>query len=454
MSPAPVTPPAHADYAIERRLAWRIAAQVALALALMVGVIGAAAYALMDRKQAAEQAQKIGVIRNIVNEAARAGGVPQVARTLAAVAQRRPLTRLELTSPDGAVFYRDPEAEPFLLSRHQRSDAFTIDLTPHGGGLLSAVMTVDTEQDTRLLRGLAWTLLLVPLVGGALVGLSTAWRVRRELVPLAVLAAQTERIKPERLDQRLALPEVAVELAPWITQFNALMDRLQSAVEQLEAFNADVAHELRTPLAAMMGHTEVALAKERPANELREVMTNSLEELQRLSAMVSDMLFLSRADRGAVARRGEPQSLKRLAERVVEFHDFMLDDAGLSARVEGDAQVAVDAALVQRALSNLIGNATRYGEPGSTVVVRIGEASAPQAGVELLVENRGPAIDPSALPRLFDRFFRADAARTESGHHHGLGLAIVAAIARMHGGRTAATSKGGTTRIGFTLAVG
>ncbi len=452
MSPLTVTPVVGPVYSIRQRLARRVAVQVGIALALMVLIIYASAAWLMERKQAVEQAQKMAVIQTIVREAAQAGGEPRVQSTLALVAQRRPSTRLEVLRADGSVFYRDPDEAPWRLSAHQRSDHFAMDVSAQGGGVLSATLTVDTEQDTGLMRGLAWTLLLVPLLGAALVGAGTAWRVRRELQPLKRLADQTAQISAQRLGARLALTEVAEELAPWLTQFNALMDRLEAAVAQLEAFNADVAHELRTPLAALIGHTEVALSRERPALELRETMGQSLVELQQLSAMVGDMLFLAQADRGALARRGPLQSLNALAQRVADYHEFTLEDMGLRAQVQGDAQVQVDEALVQRALSNLLANATRYGQRGSRVVVRI-EAAGSHGEVSLCVENQGAPIDAQALPRLFDRFYRADAARQDSSQHHGLGLAIVAAVARMHGGQTWASSEAGYTRVGLVLAV-
>jgi two-component system heavy metal sensor histidine kinase CusS len=277
--------------------------------------------------------------------------------------------------------------------------------------------------------------------------------VRRQLRPLHELAAQTRAISPRGLHQRLALVDPAEELLPWIDQFNALMGRLEQAYAQLEGFNADVAHELRTPLATLIGETEVALSRERSAESLRDTLASNLEEMQRLSAMVNDMLFLSHADRGAAARRGAPVSLAELARQVAEFHEGTLDEAGLRLAVEGDAVVAVDEPLVKRALSNLLGNATRFAAPGSTVQVRIAPHDGAPSEVGLVVQNRGQPIEPQLLPRLFDRFFRAEESRCcDDQQHHGLGLAIVAAIARMHAGRTLARSADGVTEVGFTIA--
>jgi two-component system heavy metal sensor histidine kinase CusS len=439
-----------AAYSIGGRLARRVALLVGVALALIVVLIYVTTAMLMQNKQATERAQKIEVIGLTAREAAAEGQPEAVRAMLASMAQRRPGTRLEVRHADGRLFYADPDAEPFRVGAQETREPFEIDLSSFGGEKLQATLAIDCLHDTRMMQRLAAFLFFVPLLGGGAVGAGTAWGVRRELRPLQQLAEQTRRISPDRLDQRLAMPGAAAELQPWIEQFNALMARLQAAVEQLDAFNADVAHEMRTPIAALMGHIEVALSRERPAGELRETMAMSLEELQMLSALIDDMLFLSNADRGARARRGAPRSLSTLARQVIEYHEVTFEEAGVRAEVEGEALAAVDDALVGRALSNLLSNAARYAERGSSVCVRIEKLGASD-NARVVVENRGAAIDPALLPRLFDRFFRADRARSACQQHHGLGLAIVAAVARMHGGCTLATSAQGLTRIGFEL---
>ena len=362
-------------------------------------------------------------------------------------ATRRPGTFLEVFRPDGSLLYRDgPEiAKP---TKHWRSIDFKT-MLPHGA-MVTGRFAEDCTQDARMLAGLAVILLGATLAGAAFVGFGTTWRVRRGLNPLQTLARQTQRIAPDRLDDRLQLREPVEELQPWIDQFNGLMDRLQRAYVQLEGFNADVAHELRTPLANVMGHTEVVLARERSPQALRETLESNLEEMQRLAALVNDMLFLSQSDRGAVARRGRAISLASLAEQVVEFHEAPLAEAGLSVQVEGGVSAAVDEPLFKRAVSNLLGNAIRFAEPGSRILIRIAPDAAEQVRVE--VHNAGPPIAPQHLARLFDRFFRVDSARSDCQSHHGLGLAIVAAIARMHAGRPLAECDADGTRVGFTLA--
>ena len=167
------------------------------------------------------------------------------------------------------------------------------------------------------------------------------------------------------------------------------------------------------------------------------------------SGIVRDMLFLSHADRGATARREPTASLASSAMAVAEYHEAALQEAGLSVQVIGDASGEFDEALLRRALSNLVGNATRFATPGSTIRVEIAELS--QARASIVVVNRGQTIAADHLPRLFDRFFRGDGARTHADEHHGLGLSIVAAVARMHAGHPVARSEDGVTSIGVVL---
>lgn len=239
-----------------------------------------------------------------------------------------------------------------------------------------------------------------------------------------------------------------------VDQLNAMLERQRRSYAQMEAFSANVAHELRSPLATLITGTELAMRdRELPPQAVDRLGAN-LEELRRMDGIVGDMLFLARAYGGQRARRERVDSLAALAREVVEFHDAALEDAGLSCRVEGEAAGDFDAALLKRALSNLIGNATRYATPGSTL--RVGIERSRSALVRLSVANQGPVIPADRLPRLFDRFYRAEPTpcRARGADHLGLGLSIVDAIARMHGGAPFARSDAAQTRIGFTLTGG
>jgi len=271
---------------------------------------------------------------------------------------------------------------------------------------------------------------------------------RRSLRPVQALSDQAAGINPDVLSRRLALPESASELLPLARRFNEVLDRIETAWTQLDGFNADVAHELRTPLAVMINGAEIALARERPAAELREVLETQLEELRELAGMVSDMLFLARADRGALADKLAAVSLGREALRVVDFVEALAADKGQQVAVEGDATVVANAALVCRAIVNLLTNALRHADPGTRIAVRLA-AGADGAVVEVV--NPGPPIPEEVRQRMFDRFWRGDSARAREGDRFGLGLAIVRAVAGMHGGRVFVQCENGYNRIGFTL---
>lgn len=435
-------------FSIVRRLSWNLMAQTAIGLGLLCIGIYWATSAQFERAQERVLAIKI----NKLTESSQNLLSSQDNRffdLLVRNAERRPGTRLEIMRADGSVFYRDPPTEPFSLSAHRRERSFTLPWPDGSHPPLQGKFQIDVEGDTAMLRSVAMILALATLLGTLAVGISTFITVRRGLRPLRQLAAQTNRISTENLNHRLQLEAPVEELQSWIDQFNALMNRVERAYQQLESFNADVAHELRTPLSALIGQTEVSLSRSRTAAEMADTLQSNLEELGRLSGLVNDMLFLSQADRGAVARRGQPASLAAIARQVAEFHEAAAEESGVTVLVEGDARIAVDEALFKQAVSNLVDNATRFAARGS--VVRIYFDTTGEGYVVTTVENTGVQISADNLARIFDRFFRVDAARPGAALNHGLGLAIVAAIARMHAGWAKAESEGGVTRVCFAL---
>lgn len=344
---------------------------------------------------------------------------------------------------DQIYFSQHADVQGNWISRAQALEDVTFKGDP-----VELRLILDSTGDDLLLRRLAWTLVAAVSLGSLIVALTGSLIVRRGLKPLKQLAEQTADAGPAKPGGRIDVGSYANELQPWIVQFNALLSRVEGAYAQLEAFNADVAHELRTPLANMIAQTEIELSQPRAVAALRDALSSQLEEAHRLSAIVTDMLFLSKADRGAQARRTGPVRLAEQVLAVGEFHEAELEQSNLTLAIEGDAALHVDVGLLRRAMSNLLSNAIRYANPGSQVrvVIRRKEGTA-----TIAVVNEGIEVDASALPHLFERFYRADKSRSGSSNHHGLGLTIVAAIARMHGGTTFATSDRGVTRIGFTM---
>lgn len=309
---------------------------------------------------------------------------------------------------------------------------------------------VDAAPFSRTLRTFETALVILTLAGTALSAALGYWIARIGLGPVERLSADAQRIGPDNRDQRLQLPALPRELAKLGASFNAALDRLDAAYRQLATFSDDVAHELRTPLANLIGQTQVALARDRDAAELREVLQSNLEELERLRAIVADMLFLARAEQGVRARGLVESSIAQEVGKTVEFLDMLLDEAGMTVQVEGDAVAPIEKSLFRRALTNLLQNAIQHSRPGAQVVVQIGQHDR---SAQVSFSNPSQPIEPDQLPRLFDRFYRVDSSRRNSGENHGLGLSIVKAIAVMHNGTVFARSDDGITTVGFSVAL-
>ena len=317
---------------------------------------------------------------------------------------------------------------------------------------VKCIVGIETAPYFHTLHIFLIALSVLALFAVLLIAVLSRWVVRTGLQPLLRLSDEAQQISPRHLAQRLQEDALPIELADLTSAFNGALSRLEAAYKQLEAFNADVAHELRTPLTNLIGHTQVALSRRRSAGDLEEVLQSNLEDLDQLRAIVNDMLFLARADQGEAASGLVRTVLADEVGKTIEFFEFVLDDLGLAVEIDGDAmaQASINTAQFRRAMTNLLQNAIQHTEGGTRIVVHILRVDDL---VRIAVSNPGKAIAPQHLPRLFDRFYRVDLARRDSGetHGHGLGLAIVKAVAHMHGGGVFAESAAGATTIGFSV---
>lgn len=434
--------------------------------AIVLGVFAASGIALdwALRRELVQQAQaelrgKAELVRHLVGEASRSGDSSMLKHALDDMLVGHDDLKLWITAGDGQVVYAG-SALPKLVGEDGAWSTIAdgggapfstlrFPLNPFGGlSGVYGIVAIDTAAQHRLVAAHRLALALIFALGIASTAVLGAIATRHGLKPLAILAKEVRTISPKSRGHRLTVTALHDELETIAGSFNQTLDRLEAAYRQMEGFNADVAHELRTPLATLIQGTHLALARPRSIDEMCNTLASNLEELEQMSGLVSDMLFLARADRGEGVAEARPVSLADEAEKVVEFFDAACEERGIRVEVEGDALVPCVAALVRRALSNLLSNALRHSPPNALVRIRIRTTGA---YTRLAVENPGTAIPPEALARMFDRFYVADVARATRGEGHGLGLAIVRAIAQMHGGDVFASSNDGWTCIGLNL---
>jgi two-component system heavy metal sensor histidine kinase CusS len=313
------------------------------------------------------------------------------------------------------------------------------------GGPYTVAVALDIRHHAEFMGLFRRTLALAMLLA-AIVTATLGWAVSaRALGPLRGMGATAASISASRLDARLPLEGVPPELAALATAFNQMLDRLEDAFRRLADYASDIAHELRTPVSNLMTQTQVVLGRSRDAAAYRETLESALEEYERLARMIDDMLFLAKADNRLIVPHREEVDLALETRRLIEFHEALAEEAGVALMMTGEARVAGDRLMLQRALANLLGNAIRHTGRGGTVQVRLEQM---ENGVGVAVENPGPAIPAEHLPRLFDRFYRVAPARREGGGEHtGLGLAIVKSIVEAHGGEVRVSSEPGLTRF-------
>ena len=286
-------------------------------------------------------------------------------------------------------------------------------------------------------------LLALPLAI-ALAGIGGYWLTRRNLAPLASMAAQARRITHSNLDTRLdAGVAAAEELVALSSSFNELLSRLDQSFDHMRRFVADASHELRTPISIIRGEADVALANERGAAEYKQALALVLDESRRLSRLVDDLLNLARADAGRVQLRAEEFYLNDLLAECCRSAQTLASARGvvLECSPHDDLAFRGDEELVRRMVMNLIDNALRYTPAGGQVTVSLDSRGG---DIAIRVADTGTGIAPEIVPHVFERFYRGDKARSRQDGGFGLGLAIVKWVAESHNGAVELASTPGS----------
>ncbi len=293
-------------------------------------------------------------------------------------------------------------------------------------------------RDRAGFRQLAWWLsatggsvLLVGLAGGG-------WLITRTLRPIHAISSAAEKISLGDLTERIHTKDTASELGQLAGVLNSTFSRLEAAFTRQARFTADAAHELRTPLAVMLTHTQNSLAGDDLTDEHREAFGACQRAAQRMRRLTESLLVLARLDSGSIPAQGEPSDLAPVIRDAIELLHPLASRQALILSEEITASYStINAEQIGQVATNLISNAIFYNRPGGEVRVTLASAAD---GVRLTVSDTGQGIAAADLPHIFERFYRADRARSSAAGNVGLGLSISQAIITAHGGSITVTS--------------
>lgn len=319
-------------------------------------------------------------------------------------------------------------------------------LPDHQVGALIEV-ALDTLPEEKLLETYRQRLLVISALAMGLSVLAGYHVARRGLRPVYEIARAAQRVGPSRLDARIRVAGLPAEMSALAETLNGMLERLAEAFGRHSRFSGDIAHELRTPVTNLRAAIEVTLGKAREPEEYRETLASALEECGRLGRIIDSLLFIARAEDPRNHLRREFMDVGEELRRVCEFYEAAATEAHirLETNCPRSLPAELDRTLLHRAVANLISNALDHTPAGGQITI-----SGTQAGSQIIVavSDSGSGIRPGDLPHVFDRFYRADTARSGDGGHAGLGLAIVKTITTLHGGSvTVESEEGSGTRV-------
>jgi two-component system heavy metal sensor histidine kinase CusS len=314
-------------------------------------------------------------------------------------------------------------------------------------------VALDRANDALLLANYRLWMGVVVLVATVICPLAGYRIAQRGIDPVREITETARKTGSSTLDARIDSDGYPVELAALADTLNAMLDRLADSFHRLSQFSADIAHELRTPINNMRGEAEVTLSRARSIDEYKEALTSCLEESVRLSDLIARLLFLARAENPGTHLDREYVHIGQELAAVREYYAGSASEAGvtLNLGVIDDIVVALDRRLVRQAIGNLVANSIAHTPPGGTIILT---AAAEDGHVCIDVHDTGSGIPAADLPRVFDRFYRADRSRSSQTGGMGLGLAIVKGVVTLHGGQTEISSeecKGTKVRLRFPI---
>lgn len=453
----------------KRSLTMQLGALFAAIAVVVFAAVGIVLYQALARqlqeRDDADLIDRISLIRHLLDETATAtdvgktphqfldavdihGGYLLVIETIDGRPLLRNVGQRKFTVPAKAVATtRAPTANDVIGENKVGGEGLRIleALGEAADGSVVRIVLARTPYDRSALLAAYRLKVMAAVIGGAiLTALMGFLLVKRGLRQVWRLADQARNVTAHNLAVRLDAATAPAELFVLADAFNAVLDRFQKSFEHLSQFSADLAHDMRTPLNNLMVQTQVALSQPRSNEEYQNLLSSNHEEFERLARMVESMLFLARADHEEILLSTERLDANKALEQIAEYFEAPAAEAGIGIKVRASGTVLADLHLLRRAVNNLVANAVRYTPKGGTIRL---EASAAGGGMCIVVINPGVGISAADLPRLFDRFYRADSSRSSAARSAGLGLAIVRSIMTLHRGRVSASSEQGSTRF-------
>lgn len=313
----------------------------------------------------------------------------------------------------------------------------------------SVVLALNIDHHTNFISGFNLVLFWTFLIASAISGVYAVLTVRKGLEPLQILQNYLGQVNTKRLDIRVPIKDLPVELSQLVETQNNMLDRLQRGFGRLSEFSSDIAHELRTPLTNMMTQTQVALSSTRAVSEYQEILSSNAEELERLNKTISDTLYLAKSENQLLHSNKEVLSLVEVIQPLIEFYELLAEDKNVCLELTGSGVQFGDKLMLQRAVSNIISNALRHCDPDTTISIAVLEDDLFNT---IKIKNTGEPIPDDSLPYLFDRFYRADKSRRHIGSiGAGLGLAITKSIVQAHGGDITVFTSGRMSEFNLIL---
>lgn len=282
------------------------------------------------------------------------------------------------------------------------------------------------EEFTKKFGALLAIALAFGILASAVIAITVT---KRGLRPLVDMTNSLKRVGPTRLNERVEAARWPSELQPVAVAFDDMLDRLEESFTRLSQFSADLAHELRTPIANIMGEAEVTLTRPRTSDEYREVIESGVAECTRLSGIIDNLLFLARAEAADTHVQRVLLDGHAAIEKIATYYRPIAEERQVTITCKGAGEIYADPILFGRALSNLVNNALRFTAAGGTILISVLVGPAQS---EVSVNDSGCGIAAEHIPRVFDRFYRTDSSRSSDGV--GLGLALVKSITDLHGG--------------------